>query len=74
LALQVRGQVIFSRRHKHAKDAKWLKKGIKTDEPLPSLEEQRRIVAYLDRLQAKVEELRRLQEQTNIYELEVVAL
>jgi len=32
--------------------------------PLPSLGEQRQIVTYLDRLQAKVEELRRLQEET----------
>ncbi|HIC91285.1 MAG TPA: restriction endonuclease subunit S [Syntrophaceae bacterium] len=32
--------------------------------PLPPSDEQRRIVAYLDRLQAKVEELRRLQEET----------
>jgi len=32
--------------------------------PVPSLDEQRRIVAYLDRLQAKVEELRRLEEET----------
>lgn len=33
--------------------------------PVPSLEEQRRIVAYLDRLQAQVSELQRLQSETN---------
>jgi type I restriction enzyme S subunit len=32
--------------------------------PLPSLPEQRRIVAYLDGLQAKVDELRRLHAET----------
>jgi len=32
--------------------------------PFPPLDEQRRIVAYLDRLQSKVQELRRLQEET----------
>ncbi len=32
--------------------------------PLPPLPEQRRIVAYLDALQAKVDALRRLQEET----------
>lgn len=32
--------------------------------PLPPLSEQRRIVAYLDRLQARVNELRRLQQET----------
>lgn len=32
--------------------------------PVPSLPEQRRIVAYLDGLQAKVDQLKQLQEQT----------
>lgn len=32
--------------------------------PLPSLDEQHRIVTYLDHLQAKVVELRRLQDET----------
>ena len=32
--------------------------------PVPSLDEQRRIVVYLDGLQAKVDELKRLQGQT----------
>jgi Type I restriction modification DNA specificity domain len=32
--------------------------------PLPSLDEQRRIVAYLDDLQAKVDSLKRLQTET----------
>jgi type I restriction enzyme S subunit len=32
--------------------------------PLPPLPEQRRIVAYLDGLQAKVDSLKRLQDET----------
>jgi type I restriction enzyme S subunit len=32
--------------------------------PVPSLVEQRRIVAYLDGLQARVDELKRLQAET----------
>ena len=39
--------------------------------PLPPLSEQRRIVAYLDGVQARVETLRRLQEET---EAEIAAL
>lgn len=32
--------------------------------PMPPLEEQRRIVAYLDAVRAKADELRRLQDET----------
>ncbi len=39
--------------------------------PLPPLPEQHRIVAYLDNLQAKVEEMKRLREQA-IKELNVL--
>ena len=39
--------------------------------PVPELSEQCQIVAYLDRLQAKVQELRHLQEETQ-KEIEVV--
>ena len=34
--------------------------------PAPSLEEQRRMVAYLDGLQAKVDALKQLQSQTQM--------
>jgi type I restriction enzyme S subunit len=39
--------------------------------PKPSLPEQRRIVAHLDRLQAKVDEVKRLQAETE-REMEVL--
>jgi type I restriction enzyme S subunit len=35
-----------------------------TEIPVPSLDEQRRIVAYLDSLQSKVDALKRLQDET----------
>jgi restriction endonuclease S subunit len=38
---------------------------------IPSLPEQRRIVAHLDRLQVKVDEVKRLQAET---EIEIAAL